>query len=328
MENHDKIYDQFKEASQKAETKDFPSMDKVWNRVEEKLETKVLAKKSNLWKKIAVAATIVATVSIGYQFLKSENEIIIPENEITTIEAPTRGAAELSGAKTSASESISTENAVVSTEEIPSNSKKEAATVLKKQIENKAEAIVATEMEKNKQADEESEASKTAWANNSGFYSNSGFINNNQGYELKGKVFDAIGVHHTTEQYTIADTVKSKIVQMAKKTPPLVVIDGKPITNEKKSGTKTLEELDRDDIESVVTLKEPLYIINGVQYSEEELFGKKPTSPYAPLDKQEITTLIILQDEEAIQKYGEKGEKGVVIITTKTGKPAKILQKN
>jgi hypothetical protein len=304
MENHDKLYDQFKNASQKAETKDFPSMDKVWNRVEEKLEAKVLTKKSNLWKKIAVAASIVAAASVGYQFLKSENKIVLPKNEITTVEAP----------KANTTEINSTENTIVTTEEQSSIIKKDAEKILQKEIDNKVEAVTTvSEIKKNKE-DKKSEPLKPS--------KSLGYLSNNSGFILKGKIFDAIGVHHVTEQYSVTDTVKPKTVQMLKKTPPLVVINGEAIANKKKSGEKALTELEGDEIESVVVLKEPLYVINGVHYSEEELFGKKPTSPYAPLDKQEIKTITILQDQEAIEKYGEKGRKGVVIIATKTGKPA------
>ena len=42
MENQDKLYNQFKSAAENAETKDFPGMENVWNRVEQKLDTKVL----------------------------------------------------------------------------------------------------------------------------------------------------------------------------------------------------------------------------------------------------------------------------------------------
>ena len=80
------------------------------------------------------------------------------------------------------------------------------------------------------------------------------------------------------------------------------------------------------NIRGVNSLREdannPLYIIDGIYYSENDLFGKNPTSPYAPLNEQEIKTITILQDLEATEKYGEKGKKGVVIITTKAGKPA------
>ena len=50
------------------------------------------------------------------------------------------------------------------------------------------------------------------------------------------------------------------------------------------------------------------------EYSEKEVFGPNPTSPYYPLNKQEIESISIYQDEEAIELYGEKGNKGVVVI--------------
>ena len=84
---------------------------------------------------------------------------------------------------------------------------------------------------------------------------------------------------------------------------------------------KQLSNLDEEEIDSVLELPEPLYIINSVYYTEKELFGPNPTSPYAPLNKQKIETISVLQPEKAVTIYGEKGKKGVVIVTTKDGKP-------
>ncbi|MDR6968847.1 hypothetical protein J2X31_002873 [Flavobacterium arsenatis] len=71
-------------------------------------------------------------------------------------------------------------------------------------------------------------------------------------------------------------------------------------------------------------LGNPLYIINGVEYTEQELFGPKPTSPYYPLIEQEITSINIIQAKNAIKLYGQmKGQSGVVVIETKDGKPVK-----
>jgi hypothetical protein len=50
-----KLFNEIKSAAENAETKDFPGMEKVWNRVEEKLDNK---KEVWRWKKIAVAASI------------------------------------------------------------------------------------------------------------------------------------------------------------------------------------------------------------------------------------------------------------------------------
>lgn len=76
MENQDKLYNQFKSAVENAEKKDFPAMESVWNRVEQKLDTKVLKKETKLWKKLAVAASVLLVATLGYHFWKDENVII------------------------------------------------------------------------------------------------------------------------------------------------------------------------------------------------------------------------------------------------------------
>ncbi|MEZ0005622.1 Ca-activated chloride channel family protein [Flavobacterium sp. 28YEA47A] len=87
MENQDKIFEQFKDASKKAETKDFPAMEKVWARVEEKLDKKDDKRTIALWKKIGIAASLLLFFSLGYQFLKTdENTIDTPKNPIVTQE--------------------------------------------------------------------------------------------------------------------------------------------------------------------------------------------------------------------------------------------------
>jgi len=82
MENQDKLYDKMKQAAKNAEANSFPGMEKVWTRVEEKLDKKEDKKVIILWKKWAIAASLLLFVSIGYQFLKSDKEIITIENPI------------------------------------------------------------------------------------------------------------------------------------------------------------------------------------------------------------------------------------------------------
>jgi len=86
MDNQDKIFNKIKNASQKAEEKDFPAFDKVWMRVEDKLDKKEDKKAIVLWKKLAIAASLLLFFSLGYQFLKTDSKISIPkateENEV------------------------------------------------------------------------------------------------------------------------------------------------------------------------------------------------------------------------------------------------------
>ena len=79
MDNQDKIFDKIKSASQKAEEKDFPAFEKVWNRVEEKLDKKEDKKAIALWKKLTVAASLLLFFSLGYQFFKTDSGIVAPK---------------------------------------------------------------------------------------------------------------------------------------------------------------------------------------------------------------------------------------------------------
>ncbi|WP_394760047.1 hypothetical protein [Flavobacterium sp.] len=288
MENQDKIVEQFKKAAENSENQDFPGMEKVWSRVDAKLDTKVFKKQNKNWQKMAVAASVVIVGIIAYQFLKTDKEITIPKNQLVITDST----------QVISEKPILEENAIVVTESNSWSSTKKEEQALQEQINsNTDEVIVANSVVK----DSASVSTKSS------------------GYLLRGRVFDAIGVHRVKQDNSAIEGKKAE-VQDTKIETPLIVIDGKTITNNKKSPEKILDELDKDEFETVY-LKEPLYIINGIYYSEESLFGKTPTSPYAPLDKQEIKTIKILQGEEATSVYGKKGEKGVVIITTKTGKP-------
>ena len=95
---------------------------------------------------------------------------------------------------------------------------------------------------------------------------------------------------------------------------PLVVIDDKV---EKKS----IKEIEFNEVDSLVVLKEPLYIINGVEYTEQQVFGPNPTSPYTPLNKQEIETLYILQDEKLSKSMVTKAKKVLSLLPPKMGNP-------
>ena len=64
MEQNDKIFEQFKNLAQSSEVPPFSSIDKVWDKVEHKLDKKVLKKENKLWKKIAVAASVLLIISI------------------------------------------------------------------------------------------------------------------------------------------------------------------------------------------------------------------------------------------------------------------------
>lgn len=314
MNKEDKIYKKIQNASLNGE-KDFLAMDKLWNRVEEKLDNQVVVQKKNTWQKIAVAASVALVGALLYIFALKEENVSKP-----TISTPDK-----------TNESIvskdSVQNIIDEAKEnvVFENTKKAKfnATIISSPNVNLEASASSNEeaIEVPKMNFQSTKDDNLNLKNNIYNYSNMASTNNN--YVMKGKVFDAIGVNNTRNfnyEFKEADK-KTELV-----TPPLLVVDGKAVKNnfsndDLEAASDQVKE--NEEVETVVVLKEPLYIINGVEYSEESLFGKNPTSPYAPLDKQKIKSVEVLQAPEALSRYGEKGKKGIVIITTKNGKPVK-----
>lgn len=301
MDNQDTLYNQIKSAAQNAESKEFPAMDKVWNRVEEKLDHKVLTKQNTLWKKIAVAASILLVVSIGYHFMKEDEKVLLaPQKEaITKIDTTT-----------TVLDTVINQNTVAVTSEKNPNIKEDVKEIIDKQI-GSAPAVAANEM-----VISESDALVMQTPTFSTVDINNMASSNSNTNWLAEPNFKARGVIHKDVIEIKEDKIAEKPIQESKKKhDPLVVI------NDLKSNKQEVASLSDDEIESIVVLDNPLYIINGTYYTEQEVFGPNPTSPYSPLNQQAIESISILQDEKAVSIYGEKGKKGVVIITTKNGKP-------
>lgn len=306
MDHKDDIFEQFKSAAENAETKEFSAMESVWNRVEGKLDNKQLTKETKLWKKLAVAASVLLVATLGYQFLKEDKTVIAPTNDVVAVDT----------LKTII-DSISSDAIVTVEENRNPVIKPNADMILEEQIGTTNDIVMQDTIKRllpkmaitTKETKIETEAiklQKPAAAATSNMIAN--------GYAKQKD--NARGVRRS-EGYFNAETVSSNDAkQVAKKEEPLLVID------DKVSDKQTVGKLDADEIDNILVLPDPLYIINGVEYTEKELFGPNPTSPYAPLNKQNIETLSILQNEKATSIYGDKGKKGVVIITTKDGKPA------
>ncbi|MBO9584199.1 MAG: hypothetical protein J7574_08575 [Flavobacterium sp.] len=319
MDNQDKLFDKIKEASQKAEFQDFPGMEKVWARVEEKLDKKEDKKTIALWKKIAIAASLLLLISLGYQFINSNKEVaaetpkvVYEEKEIKQTQEP------VSDQKVATPSSNSD---IVSSEE--------AVTILEKQTKHKERVAIQEttlpQAEPALSAPAPKIAAETAMP--AQVLLNDTF-DEEDNISSKKEVTPDMGYSNFSERASakVAYSAASP-TQKAKKNAPLVVFNGKAMAHsddakKDKMMQEQLPNLQPENMESLVVLDDPLYIIDGIYYSEQDLFGKNPTSPYAPLDKQEIKTITVLQDLEATSKYGERGKKGVVIITTKNGKPA------
>jgi hypothetical protein len=285
MENQD-IFNQFKKAADNAESPEFASMEQVWSRVEAKLDQKELKQETVLWKKWAIAASLLLIGTLGYQFLKKDapivntNEVIVQKDSVPQINSVV-------------------EEAITSHETAHPSIKPEADKILEKQIVS-APKVATTE---------------TISTPN---HSNNDSISN--GFAIpavaaRNHIPQSAAIHDDVKTMEVFINKENKVTN-AKKEKPLLVY------NNKAEDKQTVKEVEMDEIESIIELPDPLYIINGVEYTEQELFGPNPTSPYTPLSEQEIDSITVLQQEKAMAAYGAKGKKGVVIISTKNGKPA------
>ncbi|MFY0482165.1 hypothetical protein ACI6PS_06120 [Flavobacterium sp. PLA-1-15] len=296
MENQDKLYEQFQQASQKAETKDFPGMDKLWARVEDKLDHKVLKNENKLWKKIAIAASFLLLFTVGYELSKENEEVVTPVNPVVN--------SEIEPIKEDA---IVLEKQDEITAPLPLVSPKQAEKIIQEKI--KPQDGVSVVEDAAPKAEESFATSANAFKKES--------EEKNSGY-FETQKFNARSVQNNLVAKEVQDTVRPKRAVI--KQDPLFVVNGKALTPIE-SETLLRSKAVADDIQTMDILAEPLYIINGVEYTETELFGPNPTSPYFPLNQQEITSTTVYQGESATTLYGEKGKKGVVVITTKNGKP-------
>ncbi len=299
MEHQDKIFEQFKKAAENQETQDsqdFMGMEKVWSRVDAKLDTHVFKaqKKTNTnWKKFAVAASVVVGSLFAFQLWK----------QFDTTKEPIQNSVVESVQEEINSVIADDSSAIVSTEEQAINNK-ENEKKLHQQINGTNQVVISENKPISKDSMPIRAMAATPVLEEKRADVNSGYYHTESAKKSSVEESDYKAKEESAQSVTLG-----------KKASPLVIVDGKA-TDKKVSDVKN-----SDDLETIVELKEPLYIINGKEYSEMELFGPNPTSPYYPLNKQEIESISIHQDEEAIELYGEKGKKGVVVIKTKNGKP-------
>ncbi len=308
-----KLFNQIKAAAENDANTDFSGMEKVWQRVEEKLDNKQDKKAVEHWKKIAVAASLLLFGTLGYQFFINNPNTIKSNQTITvndTIKNRTQDTSEVGNA-------------------VPLNPaiKKEAEEILNQQIKPETQvALASSTVQKDlKKIDEFKEDDAVIQTETHPFGSSDGISKTGQGI-LNTNTATNLGYLKSSLKYNSESKDvelfmdKSGKTQTIRKEEPLVMIDEKV----SKIG---LREVEFNEADSLIVLNEPLYIINGTEFTEQQVFGPNPTSPYTPLNKQEIETISVLQHEKAFEIYGKKGEKGVVIITTKNGKPVTASKK-
>ncbi len=286
MKDDEKIFGAFRQAADREPQDAFPAMEKVWRRVEEKLDRRELRHGMDRWKKLAIAASVLLLCSLAY-FLTADRE---PAKQQVVIALPETEPAEI--------------------QVLPLPNKRDSAKIIilepRRAIVQSATPEViapASEAVANRPFSIPSEPEQS-------------FVQPEAIPEPEAVAAENMG---SQVEMAVAEPKKAAPV----KSEPLLIVDGKAVAGKNYSEGKNVSA---DEETETIVLDEPLYIINGVHYTEEEMFGPNPTSPYAPLNRQEIESVKVLHGKEATAAYGEKGKKGVLIIKTKDGKPASPLR--
>lgn len=297
MENQEKIFDKIKKAAQKSEEKDFPAFEKVWMRVEEKLNKKEDKKAIALWNKLAVAASLLLFFSLGYQFLKTDSKIITPN--------------------------ITKEKKVVIQEKQETNKpekpseiiKRDAEVILKKQIENK---VVKVEENKAKEPITlNGTATTTVVEEDNSIYNtlnevvvvaygkqkkvtytgsipsiSSPSTNNYNSANNRLKLGDKIVNTEQNNSYSTNQNLQGKVAG--------VQIDSKIKNTENPTFIRGIASING-------TNQPPLVVIDGIP------------SNFSSLKADEIEKFTVLKDAAATSIYGNRGANGVILVTTKNG---------
>lgn len=77
---------------------------------------------------------------------------------------------------------------------------------------------------------------------------------------------------------------------------------------------------------SILNGNNPLYVLDGVIFNADQLAqrsGVNVNSPFNTIAPEDIESIEILKDADATSLYGSRGANGVILITTKKGKPGK-----
>ncbi|MBF02905.1 MAG: hypothetical protein CMP76_06375 [Flavobacterium sp.] len=302
MGTEDKLYKKIQQAAENIPSDTFPGMEKVWTRVEEKLQNNTLKKEKNNWKKISIAASVIIVFTVLFNLNKKEPIQTIDKNTITLTDTLKK------------EELIQKEEVMAFFSDTVKKRKEDTLVAFqKKNILIKSLPLLS--LQKDSISFPSEEVQLITNSNALGFIPATDSISTQTNHQFNSYTATLGNRKMEYSNFSANGIANENPIQTIKKTNPLVIIDGKV------DSLHHLKTLDAENVDSIYVLTNPLYIINGVEYSEASLFGQNPTSPYYPLDNQKIISTTILYKEEGEKIYGKKGKEGVVIITTKNGKP-------
>ncbi|MCR5862919.1 TonB-dependent receptor plug domain-containing protein [Flavobacterium sp. J372] len=290
MENQDKLYQQFKDAADKAESKGFDCMEAIWNRVEEKLDEKK-RRVIPIWQYVSIVAILLICLTVGGYIITNNTSVTapkaLPENEVSTVIDTQKVNDVLDPEKVKDEEEVVVNEparTLYSSKSAERNdSKTSPDTKLQEGHTELDEVVVDVQMPPVKERYVGS-AIAPEKSNDS--------LNAGTGMAmLHNKNMKAIG------QGTIEQSPRATFVQnMEGQFPGVKVETGKPFGTTIRIGS------------NAKGFPEPMYVIDGMIANY---------SIFKQLDPKKIESVSILKDEGARAIYSDRGKDGVIIITTK-----------
>lgn len=140
------------------------------------------------------------------------------------------------------------------------------------------------------------------------------------------------GYYTTSKEFNTGSvsTVSSEILEKQPVSDPMLDLQGRVpgLHISQTSGVPgAAPEITLRGRNSIANGNDPLYIIDGVPFTSESLSlvygGDVFISPFASIGINNIERIDILKDADATAIYGSRGANGVILITTKSGKPGK-----
>ena len=304
MGNQDKIYEQFKDAADRAEKKGFDRMEAVWNRVEEKLDNKKQRSIAAWWKYTGIAAIFLLFLTVGTFMLNNEQNPVIaptavPEKNITVIDThkvnevlvPSKEIIESAVVVNEATKQDIDRQGGVSAQVIVSDTAHiitkdvEAVTIQPKTLQKAKESVMA---------DADTVLSEVA-------------IIDTTTNSIRNSAVVTSFSSSPLEDSSNADMIQSLQGQVAGLT--IATGSGQPGSD----STIVLR-----GVGTINGNVEPLYVIDGIPVDEDGLRS---------IDQNDIESFQILKDAAATSIYGNRGANGVIIITTKAGLSKKEMRK-
>lgn len=339
MENQDKnIEKYFRKLSEDKEPKAFPNMDKVWDKIEQKLDQKETKKVIPFWKYAGVAAALLIFVSVGIQLMNNtpgkDNLPAVNDQRIVIDER--KGKEILDEEKTSQKDVYAFEdvekkeetnaeqkkNEFQPKQEAVSNSSKSKSNDIKfTDVEAKSDREVknqpiTTQKEFNEATFSGREADRSYSYERSQGSAIGSADKGSQGTasddsELEGIVIDTYRTVSKSKSIAAVSTVTSKTIEgrpnasfiqtLQGQVPGLNIATG---SGQPAAGNTSVV---LRGIGSINGNTEPLYVIDGVPAS---------SAQFRALNPNDIESVTVLKDSGATAIYGNRGANGVINIST------------